>query len=1109
MSYILKLHTTGRNDLKGWEKSSQMTSEDITSIPDTIRKGAASKIGTSIPSPFARIYLFETAFQMVSENLSGDTMYHRLVSDCLDIFQLLYMHGDNPDISIKKWDKSTELNLLQNSNQKHQELAEALSLFFSSPKFINTEVIYLIYYKNKLVGGTSPLTGLYVSPNWRRIVQRKSWWFKTPNGDILFDNNYYALHERDIDFQQYMLKYIYAYNTAIAEQSEVFFNYFVNSRGTNNEINEILTAKGIDAQNYTPEIFLGEYDQIQVRSKNNETTYDLLFSGDCAICKPKAGSTEAVEESDFLMRPSVDYYKKIVREGNPLPTPLVLVGGNHKMKYLRTNWDSKTLVPDIGENLFNRNLPGFTSYNYPYITVSDFLEDQLIAMPFKLDKERFFTGTKSDFKYLLPIKKEYFNFFTVYDLKKHLKITQIDNEVKVVLEIPVSGRYPIVFTKTYETANPNYVFKQKGRVGFNIGIFPFYKITDQSTLNAYAIYLASDWNNTKLSFYNFEAISEGKAIDAGSSVRTKIKGSVVGSKVYSIEGTSFDCIEFGVEIGTSGVKTNGLILADMQKIKIAEGGYEYQFAVDFGTSNTHISYVKGELSNKGDDIKSFDITSEDRQMVLLSEVDDNKHDFLNKISAGAGAIPESIDISNKEFIPGGIEKGSTYSFPIRTATLEGNIGEAHLFQEINIGFAIDQFFDEPKKYQTNIKWGMTKTGNAKKRVEAFVREVLWLIKNKILMNDGSLKSKIVWMVPLSMKRTTRNKFENIWNSEVKKVFGENNGISLEMKYESVVPYYSLNALRSQNAINIDIGGGTTDVLFAYKETDEYYTTSFRFAGNDIWGHGLREREAEPNGFISLMDEKLGGKQDVLYKYFREFHSEDTCAFLFKHSKEYEFEGHIQENRSLVGVLFIHLAAIIYHLCRIIKDKGWVVPQYISFTGKGSEYLKLISSNEGDIKDLIELLFAIFLKKDDVSIGIVKLAENPKELTAEGAILESDSKNKLPKIPMIINHICVNNLDELKVKDLAKHFDDIEKNFIRFIKKLKKEEVLKLLREFDINLTYGSNNILELLSNESTESFKEMQSQIEEDYDPDEPLEESPFFWFFKESLYKISIALSK
>ena len=92
-SYIFRKYPGyNPNEIQDW---SQSTGIDPASFdPENIAFGrGASKAGTSIPSPMARLELFDTAFQIVASdrgNLDGNTIYHQLVSDCLDVFQLLF-----------------------------------------------------------------------------------------------------------------------------------------------------------------------------------------------------------------------------------------------------------------------------------------------------------------------------------------------------------------------------------------------------------------------------------------------------------------------------------------------------------------------------------------------------------------------------------------------------------------------------------------------------------------------------------------------------------------------------------------------------------------------------------------------------------------------------------------------------------------------------------------------------------------------------------------------------------------------------------------------------------------------------------------------------------
>src|SRR6476661_5862203 len=89
-----KLSITQRSyDKTGWHKSSQFSTSDIKDIKTF--KARNDKSLNAIPSPFARLHLFEAAFDLLDKDElngtddSGDT-FKKLVSDCFDVFELLY-----------------------------------------------------------------------------------------------------------------------------------------------------------------------------------------------------------------------------------------------------------------------------------------------------------------------------------------------------------------------------------------------------------------------------------------------------------------------------------------------------------------------------------------------------------------------------------------------------------------------------------------------------------------------------------------------------------------------------------------------------------------------------------------------------------------------------------------------------------------------------------------------------------------------------------------------------------------------------------------------------------------------------------------------------------
>lgn len=1128
MSYIFRLHKTGNTNLKGWESSKKMDTTDIQSIPDTIQQGDTSKIGSSIPSPFARLYLFEAAFQMVSNtSIEGFSMYHQLVSDCLDLFQFLYLQADTGHVTFQKWSKKERIDNLKTSNfEAHRNLGQTLDLFFNGKKFKDTREIYLIYYKNKLVGGTSPLTVLYTSPNWQQIVEENGWEFKTSAGDILFDNDPWPIHQRDDKFKLFMYKFIYAYSNQLSTQSIAFFNYFANARKTFKPLEEFLETKKLSVD-FSETDLLQEFDKISVNI-SDDTTFENLISGKCFILKPKAGGNP-VPNSDFLMSPSVEYYKTRKNEHGEVLTnqiPLVLIQGNHNLKYVDNTWDDSLVVNDFPDNpLHKRRLPGL-SIKYPYITTGDFLEETLIEMPYNLDKSHFFTGFEGNFKYLLPIKKAYFNFFTLDDLKRNLQITQSSTHVMLTLNIPVRNNRSISFRKTYELNNEEHVIRNRGLRGFNLGIFPFYKIVDKESLNLYSVSLVSNVEDLSMNFFQFQDIMFNNSVRAERVVRTEGGGASLNSTYYNIQGKTFDCIE--IQLGKV-VKTKGMIIPIFTKeVHVESAKKDYNFAIDFGTSNTHIAYGSGK------DIKSFDISEADRQMVLLSERKTDEKTLQAGIVKGADAYSISIDFFDSEFIPSYLGENSFFGFPTRTTILQhANYveGQSALFGNMNIGFNME--FDPQavsyNQYFTNLKWvlGDERKGAAKERVEKYFYEILLLIKNKILLNEASLKTTIVWMIPFSMSSRMEGLFEDIWESQIIEVFGSENDVTLLRKYESIVPYYAPQAdfRRGADVINIDIGGGTSDVLFFGKASKQYYSTSFKFAGNDIWGEGLSEDIYLDNGFFTMLDEKIESKELTLndqhnllpvyeaFKSSKTLNSADICSLLFKHDDTFKFSEEIKNHPSLPVILVIHLSAIIYHICDIIKAKEMDMPERISFTGKGSSYINLIGGQK-TVNRFINMLFEIFMDKEDVSIEKVFIADNPKELTAIGAISPRafNNRDKIDEQVKNLVHLGFQSTEEFdalkdyEVQDIDSLEGLVKQNYLSFLEKMGDKKIRRFLSR-ELEMEVDMMEVLKFLEDEADKSFREMKYTLE-GYKDDDEIDDALFFWYLKDAIYKLSKKLN-
>src|SRR5699024_452800 len=148
---------------------------------------------------------------------------------------------------------------------------------------------------------------------------------------------------------------------------------------------------------------------------------------------------------------------------------------------------------------------------YPYLTVSDFLEPYLIRLVYPINEEKFFDGYLSieagddNKSYLLPLKPKFFEFFNTDDLlnslpnKPTIQITQINSSgVEVELKVPIAKKGEFIsFSRVYKETSQSEISKpdeenNKGVIvehQFGITLFPFIRTEDKDLEAFYRVQL--------------------------------------------------------------------------------------------------------------------------------------------------------------------------------------------------------------------------------------------------------------------------------------------------------------------------------------------------------------------------------------------------------------------------------------------------------------------------------------------------------------------------------------------------------------------------------------------------------------------------------------------
>ena len=1013
--------TFGHTNIAGkdWFKSDAYSDKEIQSIKDP-EGGSEIAMPTAIPSPFARIDLVKTAFSNIAKttdlkaytnngNVIASKDDEKLVSDSLDLAEMLFNIDSISDkIKIIVWDKEVELATLKASSNEHRMFAETLELYLDQDKdsynFDKLKRLYLIEYNHKIIGCTSPATLFFTTANDLTHAQ-----INLTGNDITFDSYYAPLYERDEEFQKY-LHLLFKANPLLSQRMKGLDEYLKKNLTKLNEKNPRLynELQTLDPANYT-----SNYSELGT----GIMTGDVIEVIGVNLRKRKREDIfSSIKLSDFIIQSS-----KYTGDLMPLALQNSL---NRTFRYVNDSWKNTISVPfcDNETVLERRWLPGLR-IQYPYLTVSDFLEPYLIRLVYPINKDKFFDGNViadvgDDSKgFLLPLKKQFFDYFSSDDLvnslpgKPRIELEQgVSGSVKVTLRIPIAkqGEY-ISFERKYfddQTSKPDEELN-KGVIvehQFGVTLFPFIRTNNENIDAYYRIQLIDRDVIGVLKNTDYDLKFFSNTLNNSIEVRPEKTRSIkkpdsveTATSKYFILDNEFDFIQVKTQTSSG---ASGMIIPKWQPYH--QGNDIFTFAVDFGTTNTHIEY---KINNSPP--KTFDITSDDIQIATLFDPSKTTTDFAG---TGAFAIRELIE---HEFVPQNIGNGTGYKFPQRTVLAESHSldidKETFTLVDFNIPFIYEKKIQKNNKIVPNLKWAKREKGN-EKRVRAFFEKIIMLMRNKVLLNRGNLsQTRLVWFYPSSMKPARKSDLENTWNELFQQYFKpENKPVGIT---ESLAPfYYFKGANRMQGGsfkpvVSIDIGGGTTDIV-VFQANRPLHLTSFKFAANTIFGDGFSEYgAASSNGFISkyfshyeklLIANKLYDLSNVLSSIKENNKTEDLNAFFFsiennpkiQDKKLFSYNSLLSKDEDLKIIFLYFYCALIYHIAEVMKKENTELPKNIIFSGTGSKILSIITPDKLKLESLSKMIFEGVYNQtfDSDGLSIETEKDMPKEVTCKGGLM---------------------------------------------------------------------------------------------------------------------------
>lgn len=1140
MGYLFRINkgATGTNStIVDWSNTPRSTYDHgfVNKIEDSTT--TQSEI-TSIPSPFARIELVKEAFrkvvgeslsnltvQQVEERLHGDTIYHKMVSDSLDVGQIFFNYPSMKDrVEIKVWNKDYIDELLKSPNPSHQTYGKSLKMFFEQDakgtdpyNFGKMKNIYILKYIGPnqkpmhIIGATSPATLFFSTANDETSISKNLCFGR----DYAFDKDYSSLDQRDPEYLKYMftLKYsIPNFDIDFPEVSNYLDAvYFVLDDTLKSEINNIQNSC-YGLVNSTKTYIDSSYEPLNVAIT---TTVEQQVEVNGFPIHYKTINVKG--NTDFAIQPT----KNITSGKTPLVLPVNTNSVYDNLEYYGCKFGCSFSIPFYDKKaLSSRMLPGI-NIQHPYLTISDFLDDKIVKLPSDINDDDYFDGnfkTNNNSKdgYLLPLSKTFFEYFTTEDLmgrtpsgKKFFEIKQLASGIEVVLRIPILKgdiEYKRIYTldiKADKESNTGAIVLAPE--DFTIGVFPPVKFKNKDDAH-YRIALLSDFNlnkecscvchNEDNGFFTPDYVVRN--VDIESDIR---------SKVYILEKQTFDCAFVSLLSDQPGKESRATGVL-VPKFKQRLGNANLMFAIDLGTSNTHIEYTSGTNSMP----QAFSFTKDTHQFSMVCKPSDT----IGLHASG-------------EFLPEAIGNDSQCHFPTRTVLCidknNAGINESQKGAYVALGNASPAFMYNiadvgPKynEYVPNLKWSQINMEN-EERIRCYIESLFLMIRTKVIQEGGSLaQTQIKWFYPISMSNNKRGLFDRVWTAAYQKYFNPT-GRPIAIT-ESIAPYSFFQKTRADvtNIVTIDIGGGTTDVVVA-DTNDVKLVTSMRFAADAIFGNSLVAVQDGPlNGIIKQFKDSfiknLDGFVD-LQKMLKEKtannlgNSSEVASFLFSlEENELVKKNHLQDvlsfNEALMKdnsqkiVFYIFFSAIMYHIAHLMKTKQLSAPTNIAFSGNGSKVISVLSTVKESLELLTTKIFSLVYDDDVKNINLIINSKNPKEATCKGGLFLTTVPTDVSSVKSVLLGVNKTDLvDAQKYCEVSTFYEDVAKevkSFMNFIA-LRIPKTISLSGEFGIEQKY-----LML----AVECFnKDLKTYIEKgvnlkldskDVSKDDVIEESLFFY---------------
>ena len=148
-----------------------------------------------------------------------DPEEERITSLCLDLFELIFMHGS--EVNVIHINQGDIHQLSQSPDSNHQLLASIIKEDLQHPSLSNIVDSYLFSWHDVLIGGSSQMTIVYSTPNIKRELEQRNIELRGFGGNALF-RDVSPLHQRGNQFKEFMYEYRLSYPLPIPLQDYIW-----------------------------------------------------------------------------------------------------------------------------------------------------------------------------------------------------------------------------------------------------------------------------------------------------------------------------------------------------------------------------------------------------------------------------------------------------------------------------------------------------------------------------------------------------------------------------------------------------------------------------------------------------------------------------------------------------------------------------------------------------------------------------------------------------------------------------------------------------------------------------------------------------------------------